>query len=70
MSMVSADNSPKRKICSPTSAAAATNNPKKTPGPQEYFKGGRFDSRKKEKPVFPREKTDKRVSKPMNSYVF
>jgi len=44
------------------SIARRKNNPKKIPGPQEYFKGDRFDSRKKEKPVFQERKLMKGFS--------
>jgi hypothetical protein len=47
------------------------NNPKKSPGPQDYFKRDKYDPNKKpDKNEFPRNVTDKRVSKPMSSHLF
>jgi len=47
------------------------NNPRKSPGPQDYFKTPKFDpSKKTDKNDFPRNITDKRISKPMSGYVF
>lgn len=44
-------------------------NPKKGPGPQEYFKEDKFDGKKGVE--FKREKGEKRIYKPnMNNYVF
>jgi hypothetical protein len=46
-------------------------NPKKNPGPQEYFKEDKFDGRDKKTEVFKREKGEKRIYKPnMNNHVF
>jgi len=47
------------------------NNPKKSPGPQEYFKRPKYNpNNKPDKYEFPRNVVDKRISKPMTSHLF